>query len=275
MINSISQNVPLNDKGEIPGYGFGMYKAEGQQLLGAIADAFSAGYRLFDTAAFYGNEETVGQGIAGLPRQEIFLISKIWPTHFDRPVKSLDDTLLALKQDYLDACLLHWPGTDQKAMLHAFEALLGEREKGRIRHLGVSNFLPEHLRLVHSRFQLWPSINQIELHPWFQQPALCAFCKEQAIAVMVWSPLGRGTEFADATIGAIAQECGKTPAQVILRWHTQKNHIPIPKSVHASRIRQNADIFDFTLNGAQMAKLDGLDKGARGRRGADPLTFNG
>lgn len=256
----------------MPGYGFGCYKAHGDELVNAMSAAWKDGYRLYDTAAYYENEQTMARELASWQESEYFLISKIWPTDFDDPVAALDKSLARLGRDYLDACLLHWPGTDEKRMLSAWEKLMAQTDK--IRTLGVSNFLQVHLEAIHAAFGVWPALNQIEIHPWWQERDLCGFCAARNIAVMAWSPLGRGTELDDQTIKAIAAELGREPAQVILRWHIQENHVPIPKSVHPDRIAANADVFDFELNDSQMAAIRALNR-PDGKRGADPLTFNG
>lgn len=276
MIESIAQREALNDGNSMPGYGFGLYKAQGLELAKAVQSAWNCGYRLYDTAGFYRNEEETGRALKPYREADYFLISKIWPTEFGHPVAALDSSLKKLGRDSIDAWLLHWPGTDEKAMLNCYELLLREKEKGKIGSLGVSNFLEPHLERIHAAFNLWPPINQIEIHPWFQQNDVCDFCHEREIRVMAWSPLGRGDELADAVIGEVAAQCGKSPAQVILRWHIQKRHIPIPKSVHPERIAANADVFDFSLSDAQMARINALNKpGVSGRRGADPLVFGG
>lgn len=274
MINSIAQQIDLNDGNRMPGYGFGCYKLKGEELLMALACAWKAGYRLYDTAAFYDNEEGVGKGLRLYPPDAYFLVSKIWPTAFDQPVKALDASLKKLGRDYLDAYLLHWPGTSQKLMLSAWESLLREQEKGKIRSLGVSNFLERHLEEIHKAFDHYPPLNQIEIHPYHQEKDLCAYCQKREIAVMAWAPLGRGIELKDPEIDAIARKLGKKPGQVILRWQLQGDKIPIPKSSHAERIIENAHVFDFTLDQAQMEAIDGLNR-PDGRTGADPDSFAG
>lgn len=276
MLQNISQKIALNDGNFMPGYGFGLYKAQGQELIAAVQAAHANGYRLFDTAAFYENEETVGEALSQFDEEDIFLVSKIWPTQFDKPVAALDTSLRKLRRDYLDAYLLHWPGTSEKAMLSAYEKLLREKEKGKIRSLGVSNFLKIHLQNLHEHFDLWAPINQLEIHPRFQQREVCEFCAARQIAVMAWSPLGRGADLENETLVNIAREVNKTAAQVILRWHLQQNRIPIPKSVHAERIAANAEVFDFSLNDKQMQAINDLElPGVAGRRGADPMRFAG
>lgn len=274
MIERTAQKIDLNDRVRMPGYGFGCYKIKGEPLLAALATAWEAGYRLYDTAAFYDNEETVGQALAGKPLDEYFLVSKIWPTSFGQPVKTLDTSLKKLGRDYLDGYLLHWPGTDARLMLNAYETLLREKEKGKIRTLGVSNFLERHLEELKKEFDLYPSLNQIEIHPWHQEKNLSEFCQKRGITVMAWAPLGRGHDVKDDAIVAIAREVGKTPAQVILRWQIQGDKVAIPKSAHADRIIENSRVFDFSLDNAQMAAIDKLNR-PDGRTGADPDTFAG
>lgn len=274
MIENIAQRISLSDGNKMPGYGFGCYKIKGEELLMALATAWQAGYRLYDTAVFYDNEETVGQGLKGRPLAEYFLISKIWPTDFGNPVKTLDASLKKLGRDYLDAYLLHWPGTNQKLRLATYEALLREREKGKIRTLGVSNFLEKHLEEIKANFGAYPMINQIEIHPYHQEKDLCEYCQKRQITVMAWSPLGRGIELKDPQINELAKTLGKTASQVILRWQIQGDKVAIPKSAHAERIIANAQVFDFALDRAQMAVLDSLNR-ANGRTGADPDTFAG
>lgn len=274
MIKSINGKIDLNDGNQMPGYGYGCYKSKGEELLMGLAAAWECGYRLFDTAAFYENEETVGQGLASRPVSEYFLITKIWPSEFSHPVKALDASLKKLGRDYVDGYLLHWPGTDMKLMLTAWEKLLREKEKGKIRSLGSSNFLERHMEAINSEFAAWPAINQIESHPVFSHKNLTEFCLHRRIAVMAWGPLGRGDAMKIKTIETIAQAVKKTPAQVVLRWQLQGGKVPIPKSVHAERIRENADVFDFELTSVQMAAIDELDR-PDGNMSHDPNTFNG
>lgn len=275
MIKAIGGKVTLSNGVEMPGFGYGCYKVFGDELVNAINAAWDVGYRLFDTAAFYRNEETVGQALAAYNESEFFLISKIWPTDFDNPAKAFEESLKKLGRDYLDGFLLHWPGTNEKNMLLAYEAMLQEREKGKIRALGVSNFLQCHLMTIQREFGRWPEINQIEVHPVFQQSGLCQFCKERGIEVMAWSPLGRGRTLDDPVLQRIGQAYGKSPAQVVLRWHIQQERVPIPKSAHVKRVEENADVFDFSLTDADLRAIGALEKGVPGRTGKDPMTFSG
>lgn len=272
MIASIAQPVKLNDGATMPGYGFGCYKAHGDELAAAIDVAYGSGYRMFDTAAYYENEETVGAALKLFP--SVYLVSKIWPTEFSHPVQALDTSLKKLQRDFLDGYLLHWPGRDEKAMLNAWERLLREMEKGKIKTLGVSNCEIMHLEWLQRSFGHWPAVNQIEVHPFYQHRELCEFCQERQIAVTAWAPLGRGKNLENDTLEQIAAAVGKSAAQVTLRWHIQENRIPIPKSVHGERIVANADVFDFSLTPEQMAAIDALElPNEAGRTGKDPLLW--
>lgn len=276
MIHNIFDNVKLRDGQRMPGYGFGVYKAAGDGLYSALLDAFKCGYRYIDTASFYRNEEVVGRAIkaSGLGREELFILSKIWPSEFADPAAALERSLSLLGLDYLDGYLMHWPGLDRERRLKTYEYLLHAKADGKIHVLGVSNYLAVHLQELHDRFQLWPDINQIEIHPLFQQKNLCAFCSARDIKVVAWAPLGRGGAMSIPQIEELAAKLHKTPAQVILRWHVQENRIPIPKSVHPDRIRENADVFDFELDDGQTRLIDALDlPDNAGRTGKDPLLW--
>ena len=242
----------------------------------AVREAVACGYRYIDTAAYYRNEDTVGRALreCGTPRQELFVLSKIWPSDFDAPARAVEHSLKLLGLEYLDGCLLHWPGMDACRRLHVFEALLRLQEQGKIRVPGVSNFLAEHLMQLQENFGVWPALNQIEAHPFFSQSALCCFCAERGIRVISWSPLGRGRDLEHPSVQNLAADLNKTPAQIVLRWHLEKGLLPIPKSVHVERIRENSDVFGFSLDAAQIATLDRLElPEGRGRMGPDPLSY--
>ena len=273
MIDSLQGAIELRGGFKMPGYGYGCYKAEGEDLEKALLYALNLGYRLVDTAAFYKNEATVGATIkkSGIGRDQLFIVSKIWPSSFENARAALDASLKALQLDYLDAYLLHWPGLDERARYHAWETLLRESEKGKIRMPGVSNFLEHHLESLHDNFKQWPGINQIEVHPDFQEFGLCNFCEKREIAIMSWSPLGRGNVLENPVLVEIGKKYNKTAPQVALRWQVQMAYVPLPKSVHDSRIRENADIFDFTLSGEDMKAIKSLDlPDDRGRIGKNP-----
>lgn len=271
MIDNLQGTLELKNNVKMPGYGYGCYLAEGEQLYNALLCALATGYRLVDTAHFYKNEDIVGNALkkSGIAREKIFVVSKIWPSQFENPVKALEDSLAALQLDYLDGYLLHWPGLNEKLRHNAWEKLLREEEKGKIRALGVSNFLKHHLESLHDNFQHWPVLNQIEIHPSFQETDLCNFCQKRGITIMGWSPLGRGNVLNNAVLQQIGRAHGKTPAQIALRWQVQMTYIPLPKSVHDNRVRENADIFDFSLSEEEMKTIHALnlpnDKGKIGK----------
>ncbi len=273
MIEKISDTLELNDGNRMPGYGYGVYKATEDDVFKALPVALAAGYRQIDNASFYKNEKAVGAVLKGckIGRDKLFIVSKIWPTQFGNPQKALDESLRDLGLEYLDAYLLHWPGLNHNLRLKAFETLLKEREKGKIRVLGVSNFMRWHLEDLYNHFNLWPAINQIEVHPHYQERELCDFCAQNKIQVVSWAPLGRGAATDIPQISEMAVAMNKTPAQIILRWQIQRNLVPIPKSVHPERILENADIFDFSLDESQMAIMTAIDlPGGKGRTGKDP-----
>ncbi|MDE5833682.1 MAG: aldo/keto reductase [Desulfovibrio sp.] len=275
-MEDIRSSYALTDGLDIPVMGFGCYKAEGAELIDAVRLAVNIGYSLLDSAAYYHNEDVVGAAIkkCGAPRENLFVVSKIWPDAFECPVASLDKTLRDLKLDYLDAYLLHWPGLDEKKRLNAFEILLKEKEKGKIGVLGASNFLESHLTGIYDNFGFWPALNQFELHPYCQQKDLAGFCADRGIQIISSIPLGRGKEFDNPVLGEIAAKCGKSVPQIMLRWQIQKFYIPIPKSIHPARIEANADIFNFSLSEEDTRRIDALDlPNNKGRVSRDPLQF--
>ena len=274
-ICTISERVALNDGTSMPGYGFGCYAAHGDEIVRAVRWAVRDGYRYIDSAAMYGNEAEIGDALrgCGVPRDELFLSSKIWPTRFDDPDASLAESLRNLRLDALDCCLLHWPGTDRDKRLHAYETLLKRREDGLIKRIGVSNFRIAHLEELHRVFGAFPALNQIELHPFYQERELCAYCRTKGIRLVAWGPLFRGKLMQHPAIAELAAAYGKTPGQIILRWQIQKDHIAIPKSSNEARIRENGEVFSFALPQEDMARIDDLDCGEH--IGDDPDTFTG
>jgi diketogulonate reductase-like aldo/keto reductase len=239
----------------------------------AVATALEAGYRSIDTAAIYGNEEGTGKAIAasGLPREDIFVTTKLWNSDqgYDATLRAFDASLRKLGLDHLDLYLIHWPlparGTYTDTY-KAFEKLLAD---GRVRAIGVSNFLPEHLERLVSETSVIPAVNQIELHPHLQQHAAREFHAEQGIATEAWSPLGQGKGLLEVpAIVAIARKHGRTPAQVVLRWHVQLGNVVIPKASSPARLRENLDVFDFALDADDLAAIGALESGER--TGRDP-----
>ncbi len=274
-MSGLTDRRPLLDGREIPVFGFGCYNSFGEEITRAVAAAVENGYRYVDSAAKYGNEEAVGAALrqfAGM-REELFVLSKVWPSSYDAVEESVETSLKELGVEYLDAMLLHWPGTDEVRRLRAYEKLLGLQEKGLIRTVGVSNFLWDQLEGVKRQFGSYPAINQLEIHPAYQQNELQARCEEKGIVRIAYSPIGRGRYLKEETVLAIGKKYGKTSSQVVLRWHLQRGTVPIPKSGRPERIRENSQVFDFALTREEMEQINRLETGVR--TGKDPLTFNG
>jgi 2,5-diketo-D-gluconate reductase A len=261
----------------MPQLGFGVWQVPDDNTANVVGQALAAGYRLIDTAAIYGNEEGVGQAIAGsgLPRADIFVTTKLAnPDHgFDSALRAIDASLKKLGTDYVDLYLIHWPRPKVDLYLDCWKALVRIREEGRARSIGVSNFHPWHTDRLLAETGVAPVLNQVELHPQFQQKALRDYHAGHGIVTQSWSPLGRGTVADNATIDGIAAAHGKTWAQVVIRWHLQSGLSVIPRSETPARIVSNFDVFDFTLSEAEMTRLAGLD--ARdGRIAIDPDDLN-
>ncbi|MFH8837016.1 aldo/keto reductase [Streptomyces sp. NPDC017868] len=259
--------VKLNNGVEIPQLGFGVFQVPDDETTAAVSAALEAGYRSIDTAAIYGNEAGVGRALAasGLPREELFVTTKLWNADqgYDAALRAFDAGLAKLGLDYVDLYLIHWPTPARDLYRDSWRALERLAEEGRIRAAGVSNFQPEHLRRLMDGAALTPAVNQIELHPALQQSELRAFHGEHGIATEAWSPLAQGAVLDDPAIVAIAAARGKSPAQVVIRWHLQLGNVVIPKSVTPARIRANFDVFDFVLSDEEMAAIGGLDRGLR------------
>ncbi|NYI03491.1 aldo/keto reductase [Allostreptomyces psammosilenae] len=269
--------VKLNDGAEIPQFGFGVWQVPDDEVEAAVATALEAGYRSIDTAAAYGNERGVGRAIAasGLPREELYITTKLWNSDqgYDSTLRAFDESISKLGLDYVDLYLTHWPTPARDKYVDTFRAFLKLQEEGRIRSVGVSNHQKSHLRRLIDETGVTPAVNQIELHPRFPQEDLRAFHAEQGIVTEAWSPLGQGRGLLQAPeLAPIAERHGKTPAQVVLRWHVQLGNVVIPKSVTPSRIRENIDIYDFELSPEDVAAIDALATGER--LGPDPDTLN-
>ena len=268
--------VPLSATTSIPQLGFGVFQVPDAETTEAVSLALEAGYRAIDTAAVYGNEAGVGRALAqsGLARDDVFVTSKLWIDSLERAAvrPALEASLDRLGLDRLDLFLIHWPAPGLGRYVEAWEELVALRDAGLVREVGVSNFQPAHLEAIMAT-GVAPVINQVELHPAFQQRDLRAWHAEHGIVTQAWSPLGQGTVLTDPVVAAVAQAHEVSPAQAVLRWHLQHGTVVIPKSVTPARITANLEVFDFELTAEQMAQIDGLDAG--GRIGPDPDAFNG
>jgi 2,5-diketo-D-gluconate reductase A len=274
-------DVPLtrfNNGVEIPQLGYGVFQVPPEETRRAVLGAFEAGYRHIDTAEMYRNEEGVGAALAesGLDRDEVFITSKLNNgSHArDDALRAFDGTLKALGVDRIDLFIIHWPQPRQNKYVEAWKALEEVYRDGRARAIGVSNFTAAHLGRVFTEADVVPAINQIELHPYLVQAEMRAFDAEHEIATEAYSPIGGqgGSVLSDPTITALAQKYGKSPAQVVLRWHIQLGNVVIPKSAHPERMAENIDIFDFELDPDDVGPITALDRG--GRTGLDPDEFN-
>jgi 2,5-diketo-D-gluconate reductase A len=268
--------IALNDGRSMPQLGFGVWQVPNHEATAIVREALDAGYRSIDTAAIYGNEEGVGEALraTSVPREDLFITTKLWNNNhgYEAALGAFSQSLDKLKLEFVDLYLIHWPVAGSTAYLDAWRALIKLKESGKVKSIGVSNFQVEHLQRLESETGVMPAVNQIELHPRLQQKELRAFHAEHNIATEAWSPLGQGTLLADDALTEIARKHGKTSAQVILRWHLDNGIIAIPKSATASRIRENIDVFDFTLDADDLQAIGSLDDRA-GRIGPDPEFF--
>lgn len=268
--------VRLNDGNAMPQLGYGVWRVSNEEAASSVGEAIKAGYRSIDTAAIYGNEEGVGQAIKNAPvsREELFITTKVWNDRhgYDETLRAFDESLARLQLDTVDLYLIHWPVAGSEAYLDTWRALIRLKQDGRAKSIGVSNFMVPHLQRVIDETGVTPSVNQIELHPRFQQKELREFHAKNGIATEAWSPLGQGTLLDNEDIAALARKFNKTPAQIILRWHLDNGLIAIPKSVTPSRIRENLDIFDFSMDAEDVRTIVRLDDPS-GRVGPDPAVF--
>jgi 2,5-diketo-D-gluconate reductase A len=276
MARSSGPSVTLNDGTSVPAVGLGVWQTPAEDTERAVSAALSAGYRHVDTAAAYGNEEGVGRAVAasGLPRDDVYVVTKLWNSEqgYDSTLRAFDASMTKLGIDRLDLYLIHWPMPEVNAFVDTFKAFARLREQGRVTSIGVSNFEPEHLHTLVDATGIVPAVNQIELHPLLPQHALREVHAELGIATEAWSPLGQGSLLSHPTVVGLAEAHGKTPAQVLIRWHVQLGNIVIPKSVNPERIASNFDVFDFELSEPDMASVTSLEDGTR--LGPDPRTFN-
>ena len=266
-------NITLNNGVAMPQLGYGVFQVPDDETEAAVTAALEAGYRSIDTAAVYGNEAGVGRALAksGIAREELFITTKLWNSDHERPVEAYEKSLELLGLDQVDLYLIHWPTPARDLYVGAWQGLEELYAAGRTRAIGVSNFLPEHLDRLAKESEIVPAINQIELHPSYQQRELTALCRERSIAIAAYSPLGQGHDLDLPVLASIAGTHDVTPAQVVLRWHLHQGHLIIPKSVAPERIRANFDLGGFELTDEEIASITAAESGHR--IGNDPRTF--
>jgi len=280
--------LELNNGVEMPALGFGVFQTPPEETAEAVAAALSTGYRLIDTAAAYMNESEVGEAVrrSGLDRSDVFIETKVWISDFgyDETLHAFDKSSRKLGVEVIDLFILHQAlPADFDRTVNAYRALERLLAEGRVRAIGVSNFMPAHLRALRERTEIVPAVNQVEVHPYFRQEDVQREDEAQGTVTQAWSPIGgitayrgdgsTGRTFDDPTIRGIADAHGKTPAQVMLRWHLQEGRSAIPKSVRPERIAENFDVFDFELTTEQLSALDSLDKGVRGGPEPEEVTL--
>jgi 2,5-diketo-D-gluconate reductase A len=272
-------NITLNDGNAIPQLGFGVFQIEPRDTAKAVSEALEVGYRHIDTAEMYGNEKEVGEAIraSGLDRGDVFVTSKLnngaHEPHVAR--EAFDTTLSELGFDYVDLFLIHWPLPTlyDGDFVSTWRTLEEFQRDGHARSIGVSNWQIEHLERLAAETDIVPAVNQIEVHPYLTNNAVREYGREHQIATEAWSPIAQGKVLDDPTITQIAYKLGKTPAQVVLRWHVQRGDIVFPKSVTLSRMKENFEVFDFEIEPADMDAITALDRGEDGRTGPNPDTF--
>jgi 2,5-diketo-D-gluconate reductase A len=272
-------DISLNDGTTIPQLGFGVFQIEPKDTVAAVTKALEVGYRHIDTAEMYGNEAEVGEAVrmSGLDRGSVYVTSKL-NNGFHRPDdarRAFDSTLAALKMDYIDLFLIHWPLPTlyDGDFVSTWKVLEEFQRDGRARSIGVSNFQVSHLRRLAAEADVVPAVNQVEVHPYFGNEEVRAYGREHNILTEAWSPIAQGKVLGDPTVVDIAEQLGRTPAQVVLRWHVQRGDIIFPKSTTPERIEENTRIFDFELDDAAMERITALNKGEAGRQGPNPDTF--
>jgi diketogulonate reductase-like aldo/keto reductase len=265
-LHSLNDKVEIAPEVAMPRLGVGTYKAVvGGEVENEVAEALRIGYRGIDTAALYRNEDGVGRTVraSGIPRDELFIATKLWNSEqgYDVTLEAFDDSLGQLGMDHVELYLMHWPIPSK--MRDAWRAMEAIQKSGRARAIGVCNFLPHHLEELLSFAEIPPAVDQVEFHPRLQQPELQAFCREHGIVQQAWAPVMRGGVFRIAELVEIAERHGKTAAQISIRWILQLGVTAIPKSIHAERLRENADVYDFELAAEEMATIASLDTGER------------
>lgn len=270
--------ITLNDGRRMPQVGLGVWPITNEAAVPAVVEAIRTGYRLIDTAQSYENEEGVGRGVreAGVPRGEVFITTKLRPRDqgFDEALRAFDASMERLGLDYVDMFLIHWPVPAEDKYSETWKAFVRLREEGRAKSIGVSNFLPEHLDRILAETGVLPAVNQIEIHPLYQQRDVRDYHRQKTIQLQSYSPLGRGAVLGDPAVLAIAEKHGKTPAQVVIRWHMQERLGVIPKSEKPEHIRENFAVLDFDLDSDDMAAVARLDDPAEGKDGDHPAQMN-
>ncbi|GGE33193.1 oxidoreductase [Pullulanibacillus camelliae] len=269
--------VTLNNGLKMPQLGFGVWQVEDDQATAAVSKALESGYTSIDTAMIYKNEKGVGRAIANasIPREDLFITTKVWNSDqgYDNTLRAYEESLERLGLDYVDLYLIHWPTPKYDQYVDTYKAMEKLYKDGRVKAIGVCNFDIEHLERLFAECEVKPVLNQVECHPYLSQTELKDFCAKHDIFVEAWSPLDQGGEvLSDDVIQAIAAAHGKTPAQVVLRWHLQNNTIVIPKSVTPSRIEENINVFDFSLTAEEMDKINELNRNRR--KGSKPSEMN-
>jgi 2,5-diketo-D-gluconate reductase A len=271
--------ITLNDGNTIPQFGYGVFKVPAADTERAVSEAFEVGYRHIDTAAIYGNEEGVGAAIAasGLSRDELFITTKLWNDRHDgdEPHAAIAESLEKLGLEKVDLYLVHWPTPERENYVHAWEKMIEIREAGLTSSIGVSNHLVEYLDKIVAATGVVPTVNQIELHPAYQQRDITEWAAANDMRIESWGPLGQGKYdlFGAEAVVAAAEAHGKTPAQTVIRWHLDKGFIVFPKSVRRERLEENLNVFDFSLTADEIAAIDAMDS-ADGRVSAHPTEIN-
>jgi 2,5-diketo-D-gluconate reductase A len=269
------QSLNLNDGNSMPQLGYGLWQVPDDETEKVVKNAIEVGYRSIDSAQVYGNEKGLGGAIrnCGLARKELYITTKIWNTEqgYDTTLRSFDESMKKLGTEYLDLLLIHWPAPKKNLYVDTWKALVQLKKDGRVRSIGVSNFYPEHIDKIVDATSFIPAVNQIECHPRFQQHEFRKFHDKLGIKTESWSPLGQGKVLEDEIIKKVAQKHGKTPAQVIIRWHLDSGLIAIPKSITPSRIAENFHVFGFSLDADDMKLIASMDD-KNGRIGPDPMN---
>ncbi|WP_426704632.1 aldo/keto reductase [Staphylococcus shinii] len=276
------ENITFYNGNEMPIVGLGTFRVENNdECAASVKHAIESGYTHIDTAMIYENEDKVGQGIAeglastGLKRSDLFITSKLWLDDYGRQnvANAYETSLNKLGLDYLDLYLMHWPGTDEALMIDTWQGMEDLYKNDKVKNIGVSNFNVEHLEALLAQVSIKPVINQVEFHPYLLQSSLNRYLEVQNIHMESWSPLMNAQILEDETVNEVANEVGKSPAQVIIRWNIEHSVVVIPKSVTPSRIEENIDVFDFALTAEQIEKLDNLNE--ERRIGPDPAKYSG